>query len=285
MSDRNSSLRPLTEQGFWDSVSSKRLDTDTPPKATTRRLTPWLRSLFADHTMAMAERVCARYLPRDPSRKMLEVGCAPGGILARFNSLLGYQPYGLEYAPAGVEETRRTFQRHGFDPSHVIEADLFDPRTATEHGEKYDLVMSFGLIEHFSDPAEVIRRHVDLVRPGGYLVIQIPKLTGICLLTMWLFRREFIGQHNRTIMHSRHFEQLFNGLSVERLYCGHVGFLKFYGLFSRRERTVRGLAARVCDRAQSGLNAVMRVGFAGRNLTWPWSPALLYIGRKPASPR
>lgn len=64
----------------------------------------------------------------------------------------------------------------------TIEADLFSypPRP------QYDLVVSNGLIEHFTDTADLIGRHVAFVRPGGRLFLTLPNFKG---LNGWFQRR------------------------------------------------------------------------------------------------
>ena len=39
---------------------------------------------------------------------------------------------------------------------------------------KFDIVGSFGLIEHFADKADVMQTHAKFVKPGGYLIILAP---------------------------------------------------------------------------------------------------------------
>jgi SAM-dependent methyltransferase len=45
-----------------------------------------------------------------------------------------------------------------------------DPANA----DRYDLVYSIGLIEHFPDKTEIVGAHVRLVRPGGLALIYVP---------------------------------------------------------------------------------------------------------------
>ena len=63
----------------------------------------------------------------------------------------------------------------------TVEADIFtlqpDPR--------YDLVISNGLIEHFSDTADILGRHAQFIRPGGALFVALPNFRG---LNGWLQR-------------------------------------------------------------------------------------------------
>jgi len=55
----------------------------------------------------------------------------------------------------------------------AIQADLLEWETA----ERFDLVLSVGLIEHFETAAldRIVRRHAELLRPGGHAVIIAPR--------------------------------------------------------------------------------------------------------------
>lgn len=275
MSDRGT----LTEQQFWDDVSAKRLaDKQTVQERGWRRK---FAPLMVDHGWRTMINVIDRVIPKDRPLTTLEVGCAPGQKLLDLCAVTGYEPFGLEYASSGVEETRRTFERRGYDPDHVVHGDLFDESVPDRIGRRFDVVMSFGLIEHFEDPGLAIKRHIELLAPGGYLVIGIPNLVGLNLLSMWLLRREFIAQHNRAIMSVAAMNQLFRPHPIQHRYCGRVGFFQFYGRFSRREKSFRGLMARIANRMQSILNPLQNAIFLGRNVSWWSSPSLLYIGQKP----
>jgi len=66
---------------------------------------------------------------------------------------------------------------NGLKPGDVqiIESDLF-----TYQPEKlYDMVTSFGLIEHFSDTKDIINRHLNFLKPGGVLFITLPNFKGV----------------------------------------------------------------------------------------------------------
>ena len=56
------------------------------------------------------------------------------------------------------------------DDITIIEADLFNYQPQ----QQYDLVSSFGLIEHFTDTKNIIARHLSFLIPGGNLFITLP---------------------------------------------------------------------------------------------------------------
>jgi len=72
----------------------------------------------------------------------------------------------------------------------IIEADLFSYTPA----EKYDMVLSFGLIEHFSDTKAIINTHLQFLKPGGTLFITLPNFTGV---NGWVQRKFDLDNYNK----------------------------------------------------------------------------------------
>jgi SAM-dependent methyltransferase len=73
---------------------------------------------------------------------------------------------------------------------NIIEADLFNYTPK----EKYDMVLSFGLIEHFSDTKAIIQTHLQFLRPGGALFITLPNFTGV---NGWIQRKFDLENYNK----------------------------------------------------------------------------------------
>ena len=74
---------------------------------------------------------------------------------------------------------------------NIIEADLFNYTPA----EQYDMVLSFGLIEHFSDTKSIIKTHLAFLKPGGTLFITLPNFTGVNGWVQRKFDRENYDKH------------------------------------------------------------------------------------------
>ena len=71
----------------------------------------------------------------------------------------------------------RLLEKNGLKPGdvHIIEADLF----AYQPEKLYDMVLSFGLIEHFNDTKDIIKRHLPFLKPGGVLFVTLPNFKGV----------------------------------------------------------------------------------------------------------
>ena len=109
-----------------------------------------------------------------PNSKIIEVGCAPGNLLIEITKSFKLQPYGVDYTKKGVEVTRDNFKRNNFDTKNIVYADFFSKKFQKENKEKYDIVSSFGFIEHFDNVEKVIGLHLNILKKGGTLIISLP---------------------------------------------------------------------------------------------------------------
>jgi 2-polyprenyl-3-methyl-5-hydroxy-6-metoxy-1,4-benzoquinol methylase len=141
-----------------------------------------------------AMRLLRRYVK--PGMHVLEIGFAPGKLLSWTAAVLGASVAGLDYSATGMRTATELFKSLGLKGDLRCE-DLFD--TTFEPGS-FDFVCSFGLIEHFDDPREIVRRHVMLTKPGGVIVITIPNYGGLYGRIQRHFNAENLDLHNLKIM-------------------------------------------------------------------------------------
>ena len=113
-----------------------------------------------------------KFIPSVQQGRAIEIGCYPG----RYLSVLGDLGYELN----GVDLTPKTKQLHehltdaGYQVGRISHADFITFATT----EKYQVVTSFGFIEHFENYWEVIMKQAELVAEKGYLVISAPNFRG-----------------------------------------------------------------------------------------------------------
>lgn len=169
-----------TEQEFWDAAWSTPVRLRLPSKLNVGVLN--------------LTRLLSRYV--QPGMKYLELGCAPGKLLAWVASELHAQASGLDYSQTGIENCRTLFSALQLD-IELYQQDLFNHDLVPA---SYDVVASFGLIEHFDDPALLVRRHIDLVKPGGVALITVPNYRGLYgRLQEWCDKPN-LALHNLEIM-------------------------------------------------------------------------------------
>jgi SAM-dependent methyltransferase len=85
-------------------------------------------------------------------------------------------------------------EKNGLKPGdiNIIEADLFKYQT----DKLYDMVLSFGLIEHFSDTKAIIETHLQFLKPGGVLFITLPNFKSVNGWVQRKFDKENYDKHN-----------------------------------------------------------------------------------------
>ncbi len=139
-----------------------------------------------------------------PGHRFLEIGCAPGKMLAWVGQKLGAEVAGLDYSPRGMALTRGLLQKLD------IQADLRceDLAATSFTPDSFDVVYSAGLIEHFDDPSEVVRQHVRLARPGGLALVTVPHYGGFYGRYQRQLDPQNLAVHNLGIMQTEALRQL-----------------------------------------------------------------------------
>jgi len=162
----------------------------------------------------------------------LEIGCFPGTYLAVFGEL-GYQLNGIDRAP-GVETTLPSWlELKGYRVGEFEKADFSDfaPR------RKFDVVSSFGFIEHFHDWARVLKRQASFVKTGGLLVVTVPNFRGVVQRALHLLLDgQNYRRHNIASMNPDLWTAAIVDMDFEVVYSGYFGSFGFWNEEQRRGR-------------------------------------------------
>lgn len=169
--------------------------------------------------------------------RYLEIGCAPGRLLAWVALRLGARVAGLDYSPAGIEAAGRILASLGI----VADLRCEDVFASTFGPNSFDVVASFGLIEHFDDPRPVVEKHVELLRAGGTALIAIPHYGGIYGRLQRYFNPENLAIHNLTIMRPERLLKVVHSMPRQKVRSYAAGRIA-PGLVSFEKRWPRVLA-------------------------------------------
>jgi len=229
---------------------------------------------FGSYSEARFWSVLEQFVPRKKGQLALEIGCAPGGNLHQLARQFDCVPHGVDFSGAGVDRTRQNFRDWGYVPENVICADAFDDGFQQSVSGKFDVVLSRGLIEHFTEMPPVIDAHLGPLRGGGLLIVTIPNYRWLNYAVGWLTIRDSYPLHNFAIMDSSRFSGLFESPQLETLRCEYLGGFDF-GMFDDGAHT--GVLW-LWRRLQAALNLSFRV-LPPPELRFT-SPQLVYIGRK-----
>lgn len=114
----------------------------------------WLRTLL-------------RY--KAPPAKVLELGCSHGSFVALLQ-MAGYEASGMEMSPWVVD-----YAKASFDIPVVL-----GPVEAMEiRPGSFDVVVLMDVLEHLPSPKQTVARALDLLKPDGIAVIQMPLFPGV----------------------------------------------------------------------------------------------------------
>src|SRR3989442_2281778 len=103
------------------------------------------------------------------SGNAIEIGAGSGRLLIRLGHERPYRLVALDYAPYAIRAVRENYRRASAD-GHAV----FGDATALPLADaSFDVVLSGGLLEHFRDPAPVVREMARVLRPGGLFYADI----------------------------------------------------------------------------------------------------------------
>jgi SAM-dependent methyltransferase len=144
--------------------------------------------------------ILAKLVKSNGIKNAVELGGFPGYYTVYFKKYLGLDATLFDYfIHEGLIKALLAKNDLAYQDISVIEADLFTYQPTV----KYDLVTSFGLIEHFGDLKDIIARHVALLNPKGTLFVTLPNFTGV---NGWIQRRydpENYAKHNIAVMYPK----------------------------------------------------------------------------------
>lgn len=198
--------------------------------------------------------------------EVLELGCAPGSMIEQLHGMRpGHRYRGIDISRTGLELARQRLAARG------IEADLRFGDMRDAEVPQADLVVSFGLVEHFTDPAEALRYHRRLVKAGGHVAVTVPNYSHpVVVRAMEWFSPETLATHNLRIMSTSALREALGAVGFTEVEVGESG-----GPTLPSSRPRPGLAG-------TGYRFVARAWNVGSTVLpekWPWSTHLWAVGR------
>ena len=152
--------------------------------------------------------------------RLIEVGGFPGRLVAYFKKVKNYDVTILDYYidPAIINKVEEANEL----PSgsiNFIKGDFLN----MDLKEEYDIVCSFGFLEHFNDTKEIIERHLKLLKKGGTLLITIPNFKGINGWFQKKFHFENYARHNLKCMDITILNLIIRQLNLKTFQIGYFG--------------------------------------------------------------
>lgn len=158
---------------------------------------------------------------RSGGGRLLEIGAARSRWLPYFSKRYGLEVCGLDYSEVGCEQARQVLRNEGV-VGEVYCSDFRSP--PAELLGAFDVLVSFGVVEHFEDTSAVLESFAEYLKPGGLMITEIPHMLGF---TGWLQRtvnRDIYDIHIPLSAEQLGQAHAAAGLDVEA--CGYFLFLK-----------------------------------------------------------
>ncbi len=154
---------------------------------------------------------------------VFEIGCYPGKFLAVFGEL-GYTLNGIDSFPKTNLAMPRWLKDEGYKIGKFYQSDFLNFSSKRQ----YNIVCSFGFIEHFKNWDEVLTQHIKLTKEGGCIMIDVPNLKSSLYYFLYkIFEPEVLKNHDFSALDKVAIEKVFknNGCIIKPVkYLGHFYF-------------------------------------------------------------
>ncbi len=260
-------IKNLYKQQNWEGFYTNQQLIQSRPK----------NGIFTSYDIFLCDTFLQKYIPTRNNQgkdkpKICEIGSGNGKLVKKFADMLNHKAYGIEYR----EEESIIARKNGVT---VFVKDAFDKEVLSKYKNYFDVVFSYGFIEHILPPEKAIKLHVDLVKPGGYFVIQIPRFKGFNLWKLKFFRPDYVASHNLDIMNYDILEKLCLMPNTQKVFCANYGTLKLRIPMEKKELKYY-LLKMLCS-IEFILNPLFLLLFGNKGFeTDFFSPCMIYIGRK-----
>jgi 2-polyprenyl-3-methyl-5-hydroxy-6-metoxy-1,4-benzoquinol methylase len=162
-----------------------------------------------------------KYIPtqtRSSAKTCIEIGCFPGTYLSILGDL-GYQLSGIDFCD-NLSTMEPVLMEMGYELGSFLQEDFL----AFTPSKTYDVVASFGFIEHFTSYSELIEKHIEMVSPGGYLILEAPNFVGnFQKMFHEKFDKENLARHYLPAMDIGVWKKIAEENDFEVLFCGYFG--------------------------------------------------------------
>lgn len=204
------------------------------------------------------------------SGSAFEPGCYPGRYLAHLGRC-GWTVSGMDLTPRVETDFVGWLRDQRIATGMIRRGDVLQYMASSP--DRYDLVCSFGFIEHFENFLDVLALHGQVLRSGGTLIITTPNFAGIVQKTLhrWL-DAENLSRHHLPSMKPRKWKEKLEAMGYQVAWSGYFGHFDFWA-----DRQSRSGLKNFCLKLISRLGPFLRWLPNAR----AWSPYCGLVASKP----
>lgn len=261
------SKEKLSSKEYWDEVLQ---NTRLPILVKNSDYGTWIQDdFFGD------------YIAQGNYSTLMEVGAGSSGWLPYLAMKYHLVVSGLDYSEAGCEICKKNLRQLGIAFDKIVCEDIFNWKTE----DTYDIIISFGVIEHFEYPEKILdicRKHLN---QGGLIITVVPNLNGLPGKIVKFFLPDVYKMHQ--VIDLKHLISMHHNVGFEKIKSKYAGLIyplvfpwssKKNGLFFREHSFTRRLTLFFIDLLNlitTKILRVLRLNPSSEKL----SPFIIYIGR------
>ncbi len=181
-------------------------------------------------------------------KSCLEMGCGNSLWLPFIAKNYTYNVGGIDYTEAGIQAAQENLLSHNISGKLWL-ADFLDETQMKRHKHRWDLIFSLGVIEHFEQPDQILKKFSKCLQQDGFILTVIPNLSGLMGSIQKKVNKKIYSQHkviSESMLISYHKQAGFHIINH-----GCFGFLDFSlinlsHLGGQKKRYI-GRFIRICD--------------------------------------
>lgn len=196
------------------------------------------------------------YLENVQQQTCMEIGSFPGSYIPAIGRK-GYKLHGIDFNKRNADELPQWLSSLGLNVGQFWSGDFFE--FIKDHKTRYDLVCSFGFIEHFENYKEVIQSHIDMVKPAGKIIITTPNFRGwMQYIPHKLFDKENLKIHNLKSMNPGEWKKVLEANGFEVKFSGWLGKYYFWVDDSQKRSKLQLFLLKNVNRIIFNLNKIIK---------------------------
>lgn len=157
----------------------------------------------------------------DSNRTVYEIGCFPGGYL-HFFAKLGFRVNGSDLTSNTNTGLKKWLIESGAEVGEIYEGSFVDFPPG-----QFDIVCSFGFIEHFENYSAVFEEHLRRTKSGGHIIISWPNFSGDVQRRL----HQFLDRDNYSnhVIEAMSFENYLDHKDISMVkFAGYLGGFDFW---------------------------------------------------------
>jgi SAM-dependent methyltransferase len=210
----------------------------------------------------------------------MEVGAGSSSWLPFLAKEYGLRVSGLDYSEIGCRICEENLNILGISFEEIICQDVF----TWDSLKRYDIIISFGVIEHFENPGDILKIMHHHLNIGGLIITIVPNLLGISGKLTKIFLPEVYNIHK--IISKNLLNELHESAGYLCLKNDYTGFfypmiipwgVKYDGILFKKNSAGRKITLKLLELTNAVITKILRAAKVRLSSQY-FSPAVIYVG-------